>query len=139
MARVCDASRARLSAAPSAAPPTLTEYVRVVLEPAVLAPPPAGGPASSAWLYTAITFAWLCGIVLLIVRWIRLPACRSGGSVGVEQATPATRARVEEALAGTAIETHGVRITAGAIPSVRGLIRPTIRLPFGSRSSRTPT
>jgi len=110
-------------------PVALSEYVRVVLEPAALSASAEGRIDSRFYVYATLSVAWIFGVALLLTRWARRSGAPSDTTHKLAAARPEIRSRVEQALAGTSIAPESVRIGSASIPAVRGLIRPTILIP----------
>jgi TonB family protein len=107
----------------------LTEYARVVLEPAVLASPTARAPNVALLLYVALTVVWLLGVAVLCRRWSSSAGEVHEATLELAAAPPAIGARIQGALRGTRIARESVRLVRShAIPLVRGLLQPTIVL-----------
>jgi TonB family protein len=119
----------------STAPPVfgqslLFEYVSVVLHPAgFTADPVAGSVSQHGFVYT-LTVLWIAGVLYLLSRWIRPVPTGAETMRSLDQVSRPLCAKIDAALAGTAIPRKRVLLDRNSrIPAMTGIFRPRIVIP----------
>jgi bla regulator protein BlaR1 len=124
------AARAVHAVAPAPGPGAAAALapVRAVLDPVSRLD---GLGANAAWAAAAFLLLWAVGAAVGLVRLARgLRAASGTASFPASRMSPASRARLGEALAGTVIPAERVRVSStGTMPVVVGLRRPVILVP----------